>query len=184
VNEPREHPVTCPFCGRPMRLKTSRHGPFYGCAGWPRCSAKVGAHTDGRPMGVAGDSETRTARRRAHSAFDKLWRKHGWSRSAAYRWLADRLGIPYTQCHIGLFDAPRCYRVIELVETETPNLKVTRAAYRTVIKRPSRRRYPKEGPAAPARTPKDLNDAREMEEQRDRDHREAGAGEGRPAARR
>lgn len=28
---------TCPLCGEPMRLRSSRYGPFYGCSAYPGC---------------------------------------------------------------------------------------------------------------------------------------------------
>lgn len=30
-------PRTCPLCGRAMRLRTGRYGPFYGCVDYPGC---------------------------------------------------------------------------------------------------------------------------------------------------
>ena len=35
-------------------------------------------------------------------------------RAEAYRWLAGRLGIEKDECHVGLFDAETCRRVVEL----------------------------------------------------------------------
>jgi len=29
--------VQCPKCRKPMLLRTSQHGPFYGCSGYPSC---------------------------------------------------------------------------------------------------------------------------------------------------
>lgn len=58
----------------------------------------------------------RRARRRAHRAFDQMWRRLGMQRTAAYRWLADRLGIPVDDCHMARMDIPTCRRVVELCQ--------------------------------------------------------------------
>ena len=28
---------TCPLCGSPMKMRSSRYGPFYGCTKYPGC---------------------------------------------------------------------------------------------------------------------------------------------------
>lgn len=85
-----------------------------------QCGAYVGCHpgTD-RPLGRLADAELRGAKMTAHDAFDALWkRKHGQrhspkmgSRSLAYAWLAEKLGIDMNDCHIGYFDVTTCRRV-------------------------------------------------------------------------
>ena len=37
------------------------------------------------------------------------------SRAKAYRWLSNRLSIPKSHCHIGMFDVNQCRAVIEAV---------------------------------------------------------------------
>ncbi|WP_204353777.1 DNA topoisomerase III [Salinisphaera orenii] len=32
---------SCPECGRPMRKRKSQHGPFWGCSGYPDCTATI-----------------------------------------------------------------------------------------------------------------------------------------------
>lgn len=115
----------------------------------------------------AGDVE---ARIRGHEAFDRLWRRHGWNRNAAYRWLAMRLGLPVERCHFSLFDAARCEEVIALVQRELPNLRVTRAAMRSGTNprgRNARRPAPRpraEPPEIPGPAPRSLDDARRLDE--------------------
>lgn len=131
-------PLTCPErdCGRLMRLKQSRFGPFYGCDGFPRCGAIHGAHPDGTPLGTPADTPTKAARTVAHAAFDPLWmdalslypniperpRKarqaaiyniRARARKRAYAWLALELDLPAEECHIGLFDRDTCTRVVK-----------------------------------------------------------------------
>lgn len=76
------------------------------------CGRYVGAHPDGRPKGTLADEATRKARIAAHAAFDGWWRRERVSRSAAYRVLAERLGV--TVAHIGEMDADACARVIRV----------------------------------------------------------------------
>lgn len=124
--------LTCPECGAPMRLRESRFGPFFGCTTWPKCDATHGAHPDGTPLGTPADKATKRARIEAHAAFDPLWkdiaevypnlhgralkRLRGLARSRAYQWLAAQLGIPVERCHIGMFDAETCARVVAVCE--------------------------------------------------------------------
>lgn len=88
-----------------------------------QCGAIVSCHPGtgiaaGRPAGA----ETRYWRHQAHRAFDALWlgRAGKGSKAAArarvnaYRWLAEMLGIPRDEAHVGRFDAATCKRVVEL----------------------------------------------------------------------
>lgn len=59
-------------------------------------------------------SDLARARCRAHAAFDPIWKSGEMSRSAAYRWLAQQLGIPEAQCHMIQFDIETCDRVTDL----------------------------------------------------------------------
>ncbi len=52
----------------------------------------------------------------AHRAFDPLWRGGKMKRSSAYAWLANQLGMPRKECHIGMFDLGLCQRVVGAVE--------------------------------------------------------------------
>lgn len=42
--------VMCNVCGRPMVLKKSRFGPFYGCSGYPECKNTRRIGKDGKPV--------------------------------------------------------------------------------------------------------------------------------------
>lgn len=105
--------IPCP-CGSRLTLKPSRFGHFYGCMRWPQCDCTVGAHRDTLlPLGTPADRETKQARIKAHEAFDPLWRNQGpWTRGQAYSWLQKTLGLSPEQCHIGMFDAEQCRRVV------------------------------------------------------------------------
>lgn len=85
---------------------------FYLC----QCGAYTGCHkgtqyAKGAPCGPL----TRAARIRAHKAFDPLWQSGKMSRSAAYRWLADAMGMRKAECHIGLMGREDVERVVQLV---------------------------------------------------------------------
>lgn len=108
--------LTCPECGAPMVLRTSRYGPFYGCSTYPACKGSHGAHKNGIPLGTPANAATKLARIEAHEVFDTLWKRRGMSRWEAYRWLATELKLTPDQCHIGLFDEAQCQRVIQAVQ--------------------------------------------------------------------
>ncbi len=124
--------VICPYCGGNALLVTGAviypHRKdlaakrFYQCA---PCDAYVGCHPSGQPLGRLANMELRQAKMSAHAAFDPLWKPVGGSRarSRAYRKLAQLLGIPPSDCHIGAFDVHQCRRVVEVLKTsqqETP----------------------------------------------------------------
>lgn len=88
------------------------------------CGAWTGSHEGtALPRGRPGNALTRQMRVLAHEAFDPIWRrshnrkrdKHRAEyRKRAYRWLASQLGLEIDDCHIGLFDAAMCERVIQV----------------------------------------------------------------------
>ena len=93
--------------------------PFFVCT----CGAKVGCHpgtTD--PLGYPAGPATQQARRRAHDAFDVLWRakavrdgiSRGAARRAGYAWLAEALGIHRRDCHISQMHRADADRVAAL----------------------------------------------------------------------
>ena len=55
---------------------------------------------------------------RAHAAFDPIWKSGTKKRGSAYAWLADQLGIPARECHIGEFDVETCARVVQIIRAE------------------------------------------------------------------
>lgn len=84
--------------------------PFYKCA----CGAYCGCHSGTkRPLGNPAGPKTRAARRRAHDAFDPIWRDttKGISRNQAYKLAAEDLNIPPGDCHIGMMNAETADRM-------------------------------------------------------------------------
>lgn len=124
VLDPLPVPQVCPHCLAPVEVV--RNGEIYGSdyGNWPwayacqrRCSF-VGMHpfTD-IPLGTLATKPIRAARKRAKTAFNPLWQgRAGQSgaltRSQAYGWLAEQLGIPAGACHIGWLDVAACDRVV------------------------------------------------------------------------
>jgi hypothetical protein len=125
----------CPYCNSAaelMRDSTPVYGMDYGPVWICRpCNAWVGVHKDSprfAALGRLANAELRKAKTAAHDAFDRLWQakiqREGCSRKTArragYRWLAEQLGIPGKECHIGMFDVATCRRVVEIC---TPYLR-------------------------------------------------------------
>ena len=113
--------VNCPYCSEPAQLVTGQviyphrsdlwSKKFWHCA---KDEAYVGCHGSSQnPLGRLANAELRGAKMRAHAAFDPIWREGSMTRTEAYVWLSKELGIPGNECHIGMFDADRCKRVVE-----------------------------------------------------------------------
>jgi hypothetical protein len=137
--------MQCPYCGSGVKLvdgATIYGGrrpdlalqQFLACERYPACDAYVGCHPDtGKPCGRLADKELRQWKRRAHDAFDPLWRRKAEklrredpavsfnrarkeARRLAYQWLSGQLGLSRGDCHIGEFGVTLCRRVVELCE--------------------------------------------------------------------
>lgn len=116
------------ICGGPMVLRETpkfRHKDgtpkkFWACAKWQqtRCEGIIGAHPDGRPLGIPADNETKGARIRAHAMFDTIWKDAGsnqLSRKGAYAWMRKAMGLTKEQAHIGNFDKTQCEQLVDHV---------------------------------------------------------------------
>ncbi len=129
--------VICSYCNKPAELVTGKeiypHRPdlypkkFWRCR---PCTAYVGCHKpnagygDGtRPLGRLANAELRAAKSAAHAAFDPVWQEGIVRRGSAYAWLADKLGIPPKECHIGEFDVEQCKRVVQIIKENRHELE-------------------------------------------------------------
>lgn len=95
----------CPYCGEQAKLMPSAefyasgidYGLLYVCL---PCDARIGVRTETahlpepEPSGLMANAELRFAKKKAHSAFDLLWRRELMSRASAYKWLAAEMQIP------------------------------------------------------------------------------------------
>lgn len=118
--------LLCPYCGGFSKKVTGEvvyphrkdlwELKFYLCS---PCDAYVGTHksTD-KPLGRLADMRLRTAKKAAHAAFDPMWRNGPMTRTEAYKWLAEKLGIDGKDCHIGMFDMDMCNLVIKYCQEE------------------------------------------------------------------
>lgn len=109
----------------------------------PKCKAAVSCHPETYfPMGKMATGETRTARRRAHKHFDKLFNKYKlMKRSRAYAWLARVMGIPKSECHMSYFNAEQCEEVVRLSKEYVRTVK----AKPVTLTHRNGRRIPKRG---------------------------------------
>lgn len=109
----------CPYCNQFSELVTGKtiypHRKdlyklkFFLCE---PCDAYVGCHgTSEQPLGRLANASLRKAKSAAHRAFDPIWKQKHMSRSKAYKWLSNVLGIEAKDCHIGMFDEDQCSRV-------------------------------------------------------------------------
>lgn len=122
--------VKCGECTRPMILRQSRGGLFYGCPLFS-CKATVPAYREDTPVGTPPNLATMAARRKALEAFSALWehypkREHKNRRDHAYAWLAEVLEIPVAACHIMQMDIAQCERVIEVCTRRVTREKLAR----------------------------------------------------------
>ena len=124
--KPNERHVICDYCGRPAKLVNSSivyngqdHGMIWLCS---QCRAWVGVHKGTiEPLGRLANAELRKQKRLAHAAFDTLWRgKEKHTRRWAYEWLAEEMGLPQEQTHIGMFDVDQCKEVIRICKEAKP----------------------------------------------------------------
>ena len=120
--------IKCPYCDKKAELVTGKEiyphrFDLYGKFFWlcRDCDAYVGCHPVSRqnkcssnPLGRLANAELRKSKIKAHSAFDPIWRCGEKSRSEAYKWLAESLGVSRQNCHIGMFDVDMCNRVVEV----------------------------------------------------------------------
>ena len=109
-------PPVCPECGKPAILVDSKvvyqrsYGPIWYCD-CIKGAVYVGCHRNTSiPLGTMATARLRYYRKRAHAAFDPLWKnkRAKMSRTEAYHWLASRMNIPVEECHIAMFDEETC----------------------------------------------------------------------------
>jgi hypothetical protein len=119
-------PTTCPNCGRLVELVGNEkiYGKPYGEWPWAyrctddHCDSYVGLHPfTAIPLGTLANKPTRAARKAAKAAFNPLWQGVGtapaaMTRTEAYAWLSQELGIEPTRCHIGMFEVAQCRAVL------------------------------------------------------------------------
>lgn len=120
----------CPYCGGDAVLVGGRviyperadlwDQRFWYCAGdnaWVGCHEKTE-----KPLGRLADVWLRQAKQRAHAAFDPIWQAKArrakinihHARGKGYRWLAEQMGIPGSEMHIGMLSIEQCEQVVTI----------------------------------------------------------------------
>ena len=121
VTNPLPIPTACRYCAGPV--KCVNNATVYGrpFGDWPYmylcsdCGAYVGLHPfTALPLGTLADADLRHARKINKGAFERIWQDGYMSRTEAYAWLAQQLGITQAECHFGLFEADRCRKAFEV----------------------------------------------------------------------
>lgn len=121
--------VLCGYCGYHAELRTGKEvyphmpeladGNYWVCS---PCDARVGCHKSNKrhgmsgkePLGVLANGALRKARSEAHKQFDRLWKTGRMSRTAAYKFLSQRLALHPDDCHIALFDIEQCIQAADI----------------------------------------------------------------------
>ena len=100
--------------------------PFWACL---PCGAWVGCHPGTtKRVGRLANAETRRLKMAAHAAFDPLWKSGRMSRTQAYAWLREQLGLAERDCHIGWVDDDNLRRVIDVCSAIVPTPNTTEGA--------------------------------------------------------
>lgn len=116
---------TCPNCGKSAQLwQASRvYGPGWDDTPLWGCDCTRGLHYVGchpgttEPLGTLADKGLRQLRRIVHDRLDPIWQNGWWGRNATYIWLAQAIGVPIEECHVGMFDRPRCFAAIDALKS-------------------------------------------------------------------
>ena len=62
--------------------------------------------------GKLANKELRQKRIQAHRVFDQIWLNHIFTKSEAYRWIADKFCLTAKEAHIGEFSTYMCDQLI------------------------------------------------------------------------
>lgn len=133
--------VYCNYCLQPAKLVTGDYLyphihffndkiPAHSVYFWhcKPCDAWVGTHKNSKknpPLGSLANKELRIARRNAHAVFDTLFKDKAMTRTEAYRWLSEALGLPVDDCHIALFTIEQCEKTVDAVTIKNIDDEVT-----------------------------------------------------------
>ena len=126
--------IKCPYCHGIAQLTPAEkiYGPdtkeewLYVCCHYPVCNSYVGVHKGTtRPLGTLANGDLRNKRIKAHKMFDLIWRNNVMNRKAAYRWMSDKLCLPYESAHIGCFSEYMCDQLIDACKDALSNNRIS-----------------------------------------------------------
>jgi hypothetical protein len=119
-----KYPITkvCPYCGSEVVLTSNAeiyHGKEFGngkCYLCRNCGASVGVHNDlVTPLGILATPEMKRLKMVAHNLFDMCWKSKQISRNDCYKKLADKMGMPVSECHFGWFGEEELKKAISII---------------------------------------------------------------------
>lgn len=67
-------------------------------------------------LGILATPEVRYARIMAHKSFDCLWKNTILTRKSAYKWLAVKMDMSESACHMKLMSESQCYKVVKICD--------------------------------------------------------------------
>lgn len=148
-------PKTCDICKSPnVTFQNNKVLYKKSIGNWPyiwicrSCGSAIGCHFGTKyPLGKMADLKTRQARAKAHKWFDQLHQQSGLTtRTGAYTWLANAMGLSRAKCHIGHFTSEQCEEVIRLSKKKLKQGKprkerMTHIRGRKVVKPGERRKH-------------------------------------------
>ena len=102
----------CPVHHVAMLTKPTQYGPRHYC---PVAGCDVMCW--GGSTSTPADKATRDARIAAHVEFNRMAELI--PKGAAYRWLAQEMGLDQKKCHIGMFNIDQCKQVVRLILART-----------------------------------------------------------------
>ena len=102
----------CPDHKQALSVKPSKWGPLWSC---PVKGCSVSCWNG--PTSTPANACTRHLRSEVHRRFDHLWKGKGTvARKEAFKWLQAVMELSPEQCHIGMFDAEQCGKVLGLLK--------------------------------------------------------------------
>lgn len=107
-------------CAGTLVLRPSKYGYFYACNRWPACNGTLPANKDGSPHGKPRKKSLQRARKRAHAAFDPMWKEGLVKRSVAYLWLQEVMGMEPEEAHMVAMTEEQCAKVERMVAEKGP----------------------------------------------------------------
>lgn len=97
--------IVCPKCGRRAKRSKTKYGYKNSCCDlWSWGNSPL------------VDEDTHKARRKAHIAFDPLWKSGAMTRSSAYRALQRKMKMSSKQCHMKVMTRHQASLVPEKVK--------------------------------------------------------------------
>lgn len=126
--------MQCPYCDGQGIYTDSKivygqsYGMIYLCSNYPKCDAMVGVHRGtSTPLGRMANAELRYWKKKAHEAFDQIWRSNPnkTHRTGAYKYLQEVMEMSASEAHIGNFNIEQCRLLIQKLNSNKTMTQVT-----------------------------------------------------------